>query len=161
MSTYYQQHKEQALANQKDYYQRHRGERLAYQNKYNKDNHITGAKRLKILRKINPALAKSYSKIYKLQKRARLHSLSDGSVTASALLELRQRSICEYCGVALTPKNRNIDHKQPLCLGGKHSLANLAAACAECNALKGCMAWTEWQATLTVSNQRGMPWTDT
>ena len=44
----------------------------------------------------------------------------------------RDNSTCRYCGDAAT----EVDHVVPVSQGGTHSLSNLVAACADCNAKK-------------------------
>lgn len=44
---------------------------------------------------------------------------------------------CHYCGVAITNKNRSVDHKHPIAKGGGvFDLNNLALCCKRCNRLK-------------------------
>lgn len=45
---------------------------------------------------------------------------------------------CLYCGVEVKRGiNLHLDHKVPLCRGGKHTIDNLNPACQECNLRKG------------------------
>ena len=154
--TYYELNKERLLANQKRYYLRHRNERVEYQRNYARENNVTGCSGLKKLRERNREKYLAAAKRICLKKRARLKNASDGSVTTKSILELyRARPDCEYCGVALTPQIRQIDHKVPLCLGGEHSISNLAIACSDCNLRKGSMPFNEW-VSLLAERRKGM-----
>lgn len=47
----------------------------------------------------------------------------------------KQSSLCSYCGMDIT-HSYQIDHIQPLSLGGTHGLSNLCLACPTCNRAK-------------------------
>lgn len=49
---------------------------------------------------------------------------------------------CAYCGA---PDAKHIDHVIPRCQGGTDDLANLARACARCNARKGPRTPEQWR----------------
>lgn len=55
-----------------------------------------------------------------------------------------QKTICVYCGTALTAENRTIDHVIPLSLGGSNKARNKVAACITCNGLKGSKPLLVW-----------------
>lgn len=44
---------------------------------------------------------------------------------------------CIYCGHPVTLENMEIDHIDPLCLGGDNSFENKVCSCPHCNAEKG------------------------
>ena len=46
---------------------------------------------------------------------------------------LRDKGICAYCNLKLTPKTLTIDHVLPKCQGGKHTWSNVVTACKPCN----------------------------
>lgn len=50
---------------------------------------------------------------------------------------LRDRYLCQYCGIKLTDSVASVDHIQPTSKGGKHTWTNLATACKPCNYRKG------------------------
>ncbi len=52
-----------------------------------------------------------------------------------ALRDCGQR--CVYCATPLDAHSATLDHVHPLARGGAHDAANLVAACAPCNRLKG------------------------
>lgn len=49
----------------------------------------------------------------------------------------RDGHACRYCGRTAPEVQLTIDHVMPVALGGHDDLANLAAACSECNSGKG------------------------
>lgn len=49
---------------------------------------------------------------------------------------IAQEEKCAYCGVQLTKKNLQVEHKTALAEGGTHSLDNLCLSCDDCNSLK-------------------------
>lgn len=52
------------------------------------------------------------------------------------ILIQRSQGKCEYCGKECID-NYHIDHKKPLCRGGKNNIDNLAFCCPQCNWSKG------------------------
>lgn len=69
---------------------------------------------------------------------------------------LEGRDFCLYCGKPIakaydrTPEGKstrtyiNLDHMDPLCLGGEHSSENIVYCCIKCNERKGSKAFIEW-----------------
>ena len=51
---------------------------------------------------------------------------------------------CHYCRRELDPHNWHADHKQPVALGGRTTLANGVAACPSCNREKGTKPYQEF-----------------
>lgn len=49
----------------------------------------------------------------------------------------RDRFSCQYCGVAGTDAELEIDHIIPVSKGGSHHISNLTTACRSCNQKKG------------------------
>lgn len=146
---FYLINRERLLSNSKEYYSLNREKRKEYQRNYARENNVTGCSGLKKLRERSHEKYLATCRRIKLKKRARLNSASDGSVTTKGLLALyRDNPTCEYCGITLTAQIRQIDHKVPLCLGGDHSIANLAIACASCNLRKGSMPFDKWMSLL-------------
>jgi hypothetical protein len=47
--------------------------------------------------------------------------------------DIRSRTLCHWCGIALHPSFTNIDHVRPLAWGGQHTFFNVVPACANCN----------------------------
>lgn len=56
---------------------------------------------------------------------------------------------CIYCG---SSKSIQLDHVIPIVRGGRHSIGNLAPACAKCNQSKSGMTITEWRKRKTPRN---------
>ena len=50
---------------------------------------------------------------------------------------------CSYCGVSASESPLEIDHIQPVSLGGTNHMSNLCAACRDCNSGKS-NNWDEW-----------------
>ena len=46
---------------------------------------------------------------------------------------LRDRYVCQYCGINIKHSEATLDHVLPLSLGGKSSWTNLSTACKPCN----------------------------
>lgn len=49
---------------------------------------------------------------------------------------LRDRYLCQYCGIHCGTDNATLDHIQPVSQGGKSTWTNLTTACKRCNYLK-------------------------
>ena len=80
-----------------------------------------------------------------LAKRGRKRSQCDGTATRAAIQNLiKSVRSCPYCGLLLTNKNRHLDHKQPLILGGLHSISNITPCCALCNMRKNATPYDQW-----------------
>ncbi len=65
----------------------------------------------------------------------------------------RKNSECEYCKTPLNRKNRSFDHKTPQALGGKRTMANLAACCLDCNRRKADMPYKDWMILIGRENK--------
>lgn len=59
-----------------------------------------------------------------------------------------QKHTCFYCYCPLTVRVTTADHRIPQAKGGKHSRDNLAAACADCNGLKGAISEVEFKRSI-------------
>lgn len=87
---------------------------------------------------------------YRHTRRARESEAFVETVTVPMLRKMYGNN-CTYCGIEMDFKNRRgspigcqLDHKQPLHLGGKHSLDNCVLACRTCNLSKGYKSYEEW-----------------
>lgn len=56
-----------------------------------------------------------------------------------------QSKLCSYCGI-ICSENYQIDHIEPLALGGLHELSNFAISCPTCNQSKGPKPLLVWFA---------------
>lgn len=75
-------------------------------------------------------------------RRARILSSADGSVTKASLAQLKidQKGQCFHCSAELdfdTPRKVHLDHYIPLSKGGLHSIDNVVWSCGHCNSTKG------------------------
>jgi 5-methylcytosine-specific restriction endonuclease McrA len=78
---------------------------------------------------------------YRCQK----SSTDDGSVTKQVISNFIETTLeCPYCGRLLTDKNRCLDHKEPLVLGGTHTVGNILICCRSCNTSKGSKPYHVW-----------------
>ena len=51
-------------------------------------------------------------------------------------LFMRDKNLCQYCGIKLSNNDITIDHVHPKSLGGETSWKNCVVACAKCNRKK-------------------------
>jgi 5-methylcytosine-specific restriction endonuclease McrA len=49
---------------------------------------------------------------------------------------IRDRFVCQYCGVSMNTGQLTFDHVQPRSRGGRTTWTNIVAACSECNSHK-------------------------
>lgn len=64
---------------------------------------------------------------------------------------------CHYCGVSLMVSAFEVDHKKCRYAGGTDDLANLVAACSECNEAKGVRDYRSFRYLL---QKKGLAWRD-
>lgn len=57
---------------------------------------------------------------------------------------------CYLCYLPITDGTDNLEHKTPVCRGGRHELANLAVAHSTCNYLKGARTEDEYRRLVLV-----------
>ena len=83
------------------------------------------------------------------RRRAKILSVSDGTVTVQAIQEMfLEFRHCPYCGIDLIPCNRHLDHKNPLSRGGLHTITNLIPCCKACNHKKSSKPYEKWLAEI-------------
>jgi 5-methylcytosine-specific restriction endonuclease McrA len=93
---------------------------------------------------------------WELTRKAREVAQSDGSVTPLALKVLREAaSRCHYCQTTLGT-SKSIDHKTPLCVGGAHSMSNLAITCKRCNTRKGRLTEQQFRVRIEGESSGGL-----
>lgn len=67
-----------------------------------------------------------------------------GDLTRDEINRIREAARrCAYCGNGLTSR-REIDHMDPIALGGAHSRENVVVVCAPCNLKKSALPFDEW-----------------
>lgn len=59
-------------------------------------------------------------------------------------LFVEQKGICHYCKASIERHQWSIDHKLPVCRGGRNHDENLVGACKSCNGYKGRMTESEY-----------------
>jgi len=50
---------------------------------------------------------------------------------------MRDRNICQYCGVRFASHELNLDHVVPKSMGGRRIWTNIVTSCIRCNRMKG------------------------
>lgn len=82
----------------------------------------------------------------------RTRAKKDGAYLDYGLAEVRQllaaSPCCRWCKMPVGFSDASLDHVLPISRGGRHVLGNLAVVCTRCNALKGCLTGTEFEALL-------------
>lgn len=63
---------------------------------------------------------------------------------------------CYYCQKVLQESQATLEHIKPLAAGGSNKMCNLAAACLECNLLKG----VEFSESLIASSEWLVEWNE-
>jgi hypothetical protein len=93
---------------------------------------------------VDPIQRRCRAALEQLRRKAR----ADGQQLVVDLEDLVQlahdRPTCPYCGNLVPANLLTFDHRQPICRGGAHSLANLTACCRPCNMAKGLMTAEEF-----------------
>lgn len=91
----------------------------------------------------NPEAAARYGDT----RKQRAAATADGTLTRRVVRALfRTADLCPYCAVEMGPRDRVLDHKEPLARGGAHSLGNVLVCCRRCNREKRDRPWAEWCA---------------
>jgi 5-methylcytosine-specific restriction endonuclease McrA len=78
----------------------------------------------------------------------------DGTMRKGVAVQLlNELRTCPYCSCDLTMDNRELDHMDPLSLGGMHGVSNLIVCCATCNREKQATPFFQWLRNMHPSNQ--------
>lgn len=83
--------------------------------------------------------AKEYYRLYNANKRAKKRTLSDGTITLSALsiILVQQGWKCNICNLDIKErKSRHLDHIYPISKWWMHSINNVQWLCCKCNLQK-------------------------
>jgi 5-methylcytosine-specific restriction endonuclease McrA len=89
----------------------------------------------------NPHIAARWGERRKQQAAA----TSDGTLTHDVLRALfDEADLCPYCAVQMEAGDKTLDHREPLSLGGAHSVSNVLVCCRRCNIEKRDTPWAEW-----------------
>jgi 5-methylcytosine-specific restriction endonuclease McrA len=82
----------------------------------------------------------NWDKIQAYYQRRRANKKDGNDLTAAQIMQQR-RDQCGMCFYGNHPLDNNgrghVDHKTPLCLGGRNTAANIVIACSVCNLKKG------------------------
>lgn len=75
-------------------------------------------------------------RLHQFKRRWAEEAQADGTLTEEWLKEIYGRRTCYYCGTIVQRKDRTLEHKIPLSLGGVHGISNVEMACKKCNSSK-------------------------
>lgn len=85
---------------------------------------------------------------YRSRRLQRAAQSDDGTITAAVLRGEFARTHCPYCAEPMQTKDKQLDHMQPLSLGGMHSACNVLVCCEACNGRKSNLPFVDWLSTL-------------
>ena len=124
----YAANREKILPKKRDNYAANRAKYAAQNRAYRLANHAQILEGKRVYRLANP------EKIAVLNLRRRARRLSNGvfAVTVAEIAAL----LAEPCYICQSAPSVHVDHVVPLSRGGRHSIGNLAGACADCNLSK-------------------------
>ena len=143
---YYQNHREEILSRAKRWYRENRERKREYDRipRQSRGGNPERARRAsQQYRKNNPEKMKAMrhqwyknnpgrSKLYNLQRRAYMRSLSN-TLTVREVIQKLSIGHCFYCG---GETNLTLDHFVPLSKGGGTTRANMVVSCTKCNGSK-------------------------
>lgn len=140
---YYKQNKERILKKNKSYFENHKEEKIAYDRDYYLKNKDRFAEKRKAW--FATPKGKLCKKVSSANRRARKKN-SKGTVTKEDIKELYsiQGARCYYCSISLK-ELYHIDHMLPLIRGGEHNRSNICLSCATCNMRKHTKTVEEFQ----------------
>lgn len=148
---YYKQHAADGLAKRKLYLQRNPEKAKTYQRRsYYKDVQRTRELHNNYMREYK---ANNLDKLRKKQVKGR-HARRARDINAAGNFTAEQWLAkcelhgwrCYLCRAELTPQTVQVEHRKPLSRGGSNWIANIAPACAFCNASKGTKTESEYRA---------------
>lgn len=147
----------------RDYYARNSEKHKAYSRQYYWNNLEKAREQRRKTYDKNPEHWVQQAKIWKQQNRERANLADNLSVHRrrarmqnNGVFQISKNEInrlyrqaCIYCG---SSNSIQLDHVIPIVRGGRHSIGNLAPACAKCNQSKSGMTITEWRKRKTPRN---------
>jgi len=134
---YREENKEELAVKNKAYRKKNKIELERKHKIYRVKNRDKICKRMRIYSKKNMDSSRFHGSL----RRAKKLSSSDGSITKSGLISLREKQNykCYSCGNHLDFNSKNkvhLDHHIPLSKGGTHTLGNVVYLCKHCNVTK-------------------------
>lgn len=101
------------------------------------------------------ARCKSCHKVQQHKRRAQMKAVG-GSFTRKQFREkwTYWGHRCFYCGRDITEDEATVEHRQPISRGGSNWIANIVAACYDCNAKKNKKTESEYRSWLKVRCER-------
>lgn len=168
---YYSKNREKIIATQKAYADSHVEELKEYRQKNKERRHETSTKwrkanweRHKQTRKAWAEKNRHVIRMHIALRRAREISATIGDPKEIAAWEKEWRSnptnICEWCRMETPTEFCDVDHAEPLSLGGPHNLDNLVISCRSCNNRKRNKPLEKWLEILgrePTSHQNSTP----
>lgn len=138
---WYQRNREQEVKRSQDYNDAHPAQHRRNQRNYWKSP--GGMATMAAWKQNNPDAVKAHD-YKKKAKRAAAMSASIGVTQAEwQRIKVESKGKCFYCGIE---GKLTMDHKTPLCRGGKHEPSNIAPACSTCNCTKHALTESEFRA---------------
>ena len=95
---------------------------------------------------------KSASGVLRTDARSSRTVEDDGTLDSATVRRLfADATWCPYCGERMLPRDKTLDHMQPVSRGGKHSITNVVVCCRSCNSRKHTMPLMQWLRVATES----------
>jgi len=146
-AAYHSANRERIISRMRDYHRGRTDEAKAYRvrnsernNAYSAEYHLRNAEAIRERKRVYDAQNRDKGRAREERRRARKLQAGIFLVTDKDINKLLKQS-CIYCG----EKSEHIDHVIPLARGGRHSIGNLAPACAKCNQTKHSKFVMEWK----------------
>lgn len=149
---WHEENKDHAKAKAKEWLEKNSDYKKQKDKEYGKANRDKNNLAAKKYRQRNPDKVKTFQRNWSLNhpensrlKAAKRRALKKENgvfqVTKKDIARMLKKP-CVYCGAP----SEHIDHVVPIIKGGRHSIGNMAPACAFCNVSKGAKLVSEWKA---------------
>ena len=150
---YYEDHRDEKIAYSKEYRAKNKKRRADYQKKWREKN----VEHIRVYnRKHYKEEGKSSKERRKRDSMIRGHRIKNGGeLSIETVQKVYERNIkefgslkCIYCMKNIIFGDDSLEHKFPLCRGGKNNIENLAIACRRCNCRKHKRTESEYRTIL-------------